>query len=541
MTVNSVEPETCNSFERVKGVSRRIATALGKMAMIATGGMLATNVFPSTTTQDGISVTSVASFDPGRINQIYAKTPVGEIQLNSSRLPWAPGIEVTPEVTATLLNGSGGLLELGLYQDALSEIAKDQSQQIGVKLIGGGAMVAAGLALAGANRRREKASNRQVVVRVASGLAATALVPGIIYGSYANMTPDSLKMTGLLAEVAQAPGMLQGIDAQQVEHLKPYVEGWLNLANLAKDQLGDPSETQPTAIRLLFVSDIHGRNQYELMKEIIDRNTITAVIDTGDIVNFGRSEELEITKMTQGIESLGVPYLFVRGNHDSLGPNDFSLTERLAREAENVILLQPDDSTFNVANLGGYSVAGLDSQGYNYGSEVADLATAHQPYVARFNEAIEGQQIDLTLGHDPVLTEHLPGILKAHGHTHQPSFDGKTINPGTFTGGDVLRSARATAEAAKKRQACDTEQQECDIPASTTASYAMLDIGGDCLAKQVMIITYRYPQGSDGQSSLMGQTATIRRVDTPRQSHEPRTCSANRGVTTQKIQVDPIK
>ena len=68
---------------------------------------------------------------------------------------------------------------------------------------------------------------------------------------------------------------------------------------------------------MLLVSDIHAGNQYDLMRTIVQEEGVDVVVDAGDLVNFGTVEEAEATGLFTGIESVGVPYLFVRGNHDA--------------------------------------------------------------------------------------------------------------------------------------------------------------------------------------------------------------------------------
>ena len=75
------------------------------------------------------------------------------------------------------------------------------------------------------------------------------------------------------------------------------------------------------------------------MRTIVQEEGVDVVVDAGDLVNFGTVEEAEATGLFSGIESVGVPYLFVRGNHDANSATDTALLDRLAR-LPNVTLLE---------------------------------------------------------------------------------------------------------------------------------------------------------------------------------------------------------
>src|SRR5665811_2385302 len=107
-----------------------------------------------------------------------------------------------------------------------------------------------------------------------------------------------------------------------------------------------PAEiSKPPAALFLLVSDIHGANQYPMMKRIIDDEKITAVIDSGDLLNFGSVTEAEVSGIFTSIENLGVPYVFVRGNHDASSLADQALLQRMAR-IKNVVLLEPTPQSY---------------------------------------------------------------------------------------------------------------------------------------------------------------------------------------------------
>ena len=69
------------------------------------------------------------------------------------------------------------------------------------------------------------------------------------------------------------------------------------------------------AIHVLHISDIHNNTAaVAYVHDLVERFHIDFVIDTGDLSDYGSAVE---SQLSTGIGKLGVPYLFVAGNHDS--------------------------------------------------------------------------------------------------------------------------------------------------------------------------------------------------------------------------------
>jgi len=92
--------------------------------------------------------------------------------------------------------------------------------------------------------------------------------------------------------------------AQQVT---PYVSNLLALSAALQENFTPTDPARPPAARFLLVSDIHGANQYPVMKRIVDEEQITAVIDLGDLLNLGRVTEAEVPGIFTAIRNLRVP------------------------------------------------------------------------------------------------------------------------------------------------------------------------------------------------------------------------------------------
>src|SRR5437899_8118031 len=150
-------------------------------------------------------------------------------------------------------------------------------------------------------------------------LSAFVLVGGSEVTAYATFRPDAFtqpKFSGslvlahqLLGPVEQATGRLQDF----TEELSRIVAG----AARVYGSIGDFPGSSGGEIRVLHISDIHlSPLGMEFARELVRAFDVSFVVDTGDITSFGTPAE---NLILSSIPSFGVPYVFVRGNHDSLG------------------------------------------------------------------------------------------------------------------------------------------------------------------------------------------------------------------------------
>jgi hypothetical protein len=92
---------------------------------------------------------------------------------------------------------------------------------------------------------------------------------------------------------------------------------------------------------VLHVSDIHlNPLAFDLIDRLITQFGVDAVVDTGDITTWGT--EVESSTFSR-IGRLKLPYVFVRGNHDS------AATQAAVKQFKNAVVL--DDQVVEVAGL----------------------------------------------------------------------------------------------------------------------------------------------------------------------------------------------
>jgi predicted phosphodiesterase len=246
-------------------------------------------------------------------------------------------------------------------------------------------------------------------------LSAFVLVGGSEVAAYASFRPDAFtqpKFSGslvlahqLLGPVEQATGKLQDF----TDELSRIVSGAARVYGSINDFPGSTAGE----IRVLHISDIHDSPLgMDFARELAKSFGVDLVIDTGDITSFGTPAENIITS---SIPSFGVPYVFVRGNHDSLG-----LQEAISR-LKNVVVLDGDATTIDGLEIYGRGdpaftpnkLAALDD------AQVAATVRAESPTVDAEVAALP-QVPDIVAVHDDRMTQGLAGTvpLVISGHFH---------------------------------------------------------------------------------------------------------------------------
>jgi predicted MPP superfamily phosphohydrolase len=177
---------------------------------------------------------------------------------------------------------------------------------------------------------------------------------------------------------------------------------------------------QPAAntTRILHVSDMHlNPSSWGLIKTVVQNFDIDAVIDTGDIVDWGSTAE---ETYVSNIASVKVPYIYVRGNHDST-----AIQAAVARQKNAVVL---DNQ---ITTIDGLTIAGIGDPQFTPDKNV--VVPPVNAYDARSNplwlsgdqlaSTIRGsaKKVDVALVHDPVMAQPLAGVvpLVLAGHLHK--------------------------------------------------------------------------------------------------------------------------
>ncbi|HKA84558.1 MAG TPA: metallophosphoesterase [Acidimicrobiales bacterium] len=259
---------------------------------------------------------------------------------------------------------------------------------------------------------------RSAVVGLATG---ALLVVGAGAGAAATFDANAVaepRYTGLLTRAPTAVGDVEDIIdrfGEYREQLSDLVGNVVTLY-LAAEDLPSFAPTDDT-IRVLHVSDIHLNPQaFDLMEQLTEQFDIDAIADTGDIVDWGTEPESQLLGQ---IGDLEVPYVFVRGNHDSRS------TQRAVADQPNAVVLDGD-----AAEVAGLRFWGIGDPRYtpdkdqaSAGPSEQERAEAFAPEVADQLAAAEPPDVDVVLVHDARTAADIGGEvpLVLAGHTHKAS------------------------------------------------------------------------------------------------------------------------
>src|SRR5690606_8552999 len=166
-------------------------------------------------------------------------------------------------------------------------------------------------------------------------------------------------------------------------------------------------DPEPETKRVLHVSDLHlNPTAWQMIRTVVDQFSIDLVIDTGDITDWGSEPE---STFVNAIGALKVPYVFIRGNHDS------ARTAATVASQRNAIVL--DNSITTVAGL---TIAGIGDPRFTPDKNTAPASPGLSKTVAeqvvgageRLAQTIRDadKPVDIALVHDPASAGPLSGL-----------------------------------------------------------------------------------------------------------------------------------
>lgn len=451
------------------------------VAVCYLAGVAATNLSP--TTVETAFYRAVVRLDPLPLHTpvLHSPTIIGDVDLAFTSPLIAPGVDVDlsvrEEITTLLTRENVSVRSLQPSDAEISQAGRDAAIGVGIRFVAGAVVVAGVLSLL-LHYPRRRIPDRAHYLAVGSALLVACLGTGASAAlTYTPSRFTEYRTTGVLGTVQRNAGLLAGVEAR-AEQVQPYLRNLLAVSQALQEKFVPSDLSGPVAARFLLVSDIHGANQYSLMRTIITEEQIDAVIDTGDLLNFGRVQEAEAAGIFRGIQSLGVPYIFVDGNHDASSPTDEALLRRMDA-VPNVVLLQDADGRHQRYSFHGLRITGFNDPRY-FGDDAKDLQAKEAPASGAYNRAMEGQpESDIVLTHEPYAAEQVAaGRILVNGHIHTADRQNNRIQVGTFTGGGVVShySEGENAELTGQPYAFDvaTFGSSCGLTQLTRYSYRNL-------------------------------------------------------------------
>jgi predicted phosphodiesterase len=198
-------------------------------------------------------------------------------------------------------------------------------------------------------------------------------------------------------------------------------------------------EPNPSTLRVLSVSDLHDNPaSWTIMHSLVTQFHVDMIIDAGDLTDHGSPAE---EAMASQVGTFDIPYVFVKGNHDSEGT-----AAAVARNHNAVVL------SGTTVNVGGLRIIGDADPRFtpNLAVQVPttpDLLAAGQLLA---QAALAGPAPDLALVHDAAQGEavaaEVPLVLAGHTHRRYTQTIGKSTRlfvQGS-TGGAGLRALESS-------------------------------------------------------------------------------------------------
>ncbi len=499
--------------------SRRVREALavvGITVACAAAGVSATAVAPATAQTRHYQATVSLDPDPFHRGELVATTAFGDLEVEFAGV--APGIRTVPQVKASiaevLARPGVSLSTLRPGPEELSSAIRDVAVAVMGRFAAGAVAVVVALLLGYAVLRRRPPPTALVATALAGSLLATAATAGSLYLTYQPDRQETFTSTGVLGTLQRNQGILSDVEARATQ-VAPYLRNLLALSTALQQKYSAAPLAADTSVRVLLVSDIHGGNQYPLMRTIVEEEGIDLVVDAGDLVNFGTVEEGEAAGIFTGIESVGVPYLFVRGNHDATSATDTSVLDRMSR-IPNVVLLEPPTGGYTEVTAGGVRIAGFNDPRW-FGDSGTGSPAKQVPAREAFAAAFTGRPApDLVVGHEPWAVQGLDAGVLVNGHMHSVDLEGNRVQAGTFTGGGPL--SHFLADAAGEELV------------GQPSAFDVLTFGTDC--RLASLTRYRFRDVIEGRPAYDDVSLVNgRRVDR-REPDPARTCVADQPVTT---------
>jgi len=282
---------------------------------------------------------------------------------------------------------------------------------------------------------RRRVRRAVVAGGLAGGLALASLgIAGVTWNPRSVSEPQ---YTGLLANAPSVVGNARNIVANLSDYGDELAKLVTNVSRLYDVTSNLPAYTpDPTTIRVLHVADIHlNPAAWGVIRSIAEQFQIAVIVDAGDLTDHGSRAE---ARFTESIGDLGVPYVYVRGNHDS------AAIEAAVRRQRNAVVL-----TGKVAEVAGLRFLGAGDPRFTPDRSVEvpgeDVVRAMGEGLATTARTTIPPP-DVAVVHDPTAAEPLDGVVRLvlAGHTHRRSTEllpaGTRLFVQGTTGGAGLRA-----------------------------------------------------------------------------------------------------
>ena len=363
--------------------------------------------------------------------------PLGSLHLRSHDGPAHLNVQLgnlDQKRTLALASDPNGLSKAS--ENAVADIQRGVTKLV---LQAAGAAILGALALAGLVFRDTRR------MAICGGLAmVTVVTSGVI--AAATFRPNSVEEPSYRGLLTKAPAVVG--DARRIAgRFSAYRAELQRLVNNVSKLYGAYStlpvyEPDPNTIRVLHISDVHlNPSAWAVVKTVAQEFNINLIIDTGDINDWGTQME---SSFVNAISTFKVPYVFIRGNHDS------TLTAAAVAKQPNAKVLEDQ-----VVTVDGLTIAGIGDPRFTPDKSTQASTAAEQELLTTTGRELAatiedyGKPVDIALVHDPAeagpLGGEVPLVLAGHLHRREilqlPAAGG-----GTAADGTVVKSTMVMVE-----------------------------------------------------------------------------------------------
>ncbi|MET8770294.1 metallophosphoesterase [Streptomyces sp. NPDC004658] len=279
---------------------------------------------------------------------------------------------------------------------------------------------------------------------LAAGGLALALLMASGASAYATWNPKSVlepRFSGLLSSAPSVVGNARSIVTEFDVYQKELARLVTNVTKLYDVTSTLPAyRPDPSTIRVLHVSDIHlNPASWKIIGSLVEQYKVDVIVDSGDTMDHGTAAE---NGFLDPIRDLGVPYVWVRGNHDS------RTTQRYLERMKNVHVL--DDG--RAETVGGLRFAGIGDPQFTPdrsavpGGDASERLAGDRLASALRDQRTAGTPVDVAVAHEPSAARETDGEvpLVLCGHLHHEGTEllpyGTRLRMEGSTGGSGLRA-----------------------------------------------------------------------------------------------------
>ena len=276
------------------------------------------------------------------------------------------------------------------------------------------------------------------VAAVAVSTASAAMVAS--FGvAFATWNPNALaepRYTGLLTAAPSIVGSAEDIVNEYSVYGDQLARMVQNISGLYTVTSALPVlPSQNDLVRVLHVSDLHlAPHSWDVIRTVVEQYDIDVVVDSGDITDHGSRAE---NRYLQEIRHIRAPYVWVRGNHDSLR------TEAAMGKIPNVVVLDG-----SVQKVSGLRFLGAGDPTFTPDKTLSEIAENAVLNVAEelAETAEKAGGVDVVVYHDPTPIDTFDGTtsMALSGHVHyrkvRKGDEGTWLMIEGSTGGSGLRA-----------------------------------------------------------------------------------------------------